>query len=101
MSHKRPNLPKTRFEGQKDEHVCTKSNKRSNCKYCSFLKLQHKAKNLEGTPPTISNIYRKCSKCDVFLCAMHFDLYHTVIVDESDEDESEESSVDLGGMISL
>ena len=42
MNHKLPMLPVERLEGKEEEHVLTISTKRSDCKYCSYLRLLHK-----------------------------------------------------------
>ena len=75
MSTKKPKLPPERFEGHRDEHVATIGEKRSICKYCSYVKLMWCITSPTATA-TASNVYRKCSKRDVHLCASHFNVYH-------------------------
>ena len=89
MSHKKPKLPAKRFEGPREEHVETIADKRSSCKYCSYVKLMQRITSPTETA-TVCNVYRKCSKCDVHLCAIHFDFYH----------EEEDHSSDGSSMVS-
>ena len=51
MNHKLPMLPVERLEGKEEEHIMTISTKRSDCKYCSYLRLLHKTlRNLPRLP---------------------------------------------------
>ena len=87
MSNKKPKLPAKRFEGKKEEHVETFSETRSTCKYCSYVKLMRRITSPTETV-TVRNVYRKCAKCNVHLCAIHFDVYH-----EEDDNSSDGSSM--------
>ena len=91
LSHRRPTFPQKRFEGLPSEHVMTKAPKRSVCKYCSYLRLIHKARKETTEPPKVSNVYRMCSKCGVHLCTAHFECYHAVSDNTSDDNETEGS----------
>ena len=77
-------LPDSCFDGEKSNHVCTTGKKRSTCKYCKYLQLRFHTQNKPGEPPKISNICQKCAKCDVYLCLVHFDVYHMNLDDEVD-----------------
>lgn len=83
LNAKTLSLPKERLYGSSDVHVVTISDKKSSCKYCSFLQLKHKAQNIDSEPPKVSIVYRMCAKCNVHLCAYHFPMYHMKI-DEDD-----------------
>jgi hypothetical protein len=76
MTAKEPKLPQVRLNGDPSEHVSTISKNRSSCKYCSYLLLKHKHDGATGERPKKSNVYRKCAKCNVHLCTLHFDAYH-------------------------
>lgn len=76
MSHKIPCLPNERLEGSAQSHVDTIGKMTSTCKLCTFLMLRFKAHGSVGEPPKISNVYRKCVKCNVHLCTTHFEMYH-------------------------
>jgi hypothetical protein len=77
MNLKSPKLPQARLDGDVEDHVPTISKKRSSCKYCSYLLLKHKHDGATGKRPAKkSNVYRKCAKCDVHLCLLHFNAYH-------------------------
>ena len=77
-------LPDSRFDGEKSDHILTVVKTRSGCKYCKYLEMLHRAQNEPGEAPKVSNIQRKCVKCNVYLCSVHFDLYHTKLDDEGD-----------------
>ena len=57
MNHKLPMLPAERLEGkEEEEHVMTISTKRSDCKYCSYLRLLHKAAEDTMEPPKVASV---------------------------------------------
>ena len=87
ISVKRPVLPTERFEGKPTEHSQTIDEKRSTCRYCSYVKVCHKVNNMAGPPPKVRNIYRMCSYCQVYLCQEHFDVYHRDQLDETTDSE--------------
>jgi RNase P subunit RPR2 len=76
MTVKGPKLPQVRLDGDMTEHIATIAKKRSSCKYCSYLLLKHKHDESTDDKPKKSNVYRKCVKCNVHLCFLHFDAYH-------------------------
>ena len=92
MSTKNLCLPVERLQGSKEVHVLTATKKRSSCKYCSFLQIQHRLQGKPGPPPAVSSVYRKCSSCDVHLCSAHFDAYHA----HEQPEESENSNDEIG-----
>ncbi len=77
ISHSVPLLSPSRLVGGSNEHKATHSQTRSTCKYCSYLCVLHKVKGYETPAPKKANVKRMCSKCNVYLCKDHFDLYHT------------------------
>jgi RNase P subunit RPR2 len=76
MHVKAPKLPQARLDGNMIEHNLTIAKKRSSCKYCSYLLLKHKHDKSTGDKPKKSNVYRKCVKCNVHPCSLHFDAHH-------------------------
>ena len=75
------------LEGDASDHILTLSKQSSSCKYCSYLRLKHKNEGKDGDPPSISSVYRRCTKCNVHLCAIHYDIYHNELIDsDSDND---------------
>ena len=76
-------LPAERLEGKEEEHIMTISTKRSDCKYCSYLTLLHKAAE--------ASVKQMCSKCNVYLCKEHFATYHFCGTNNNEDDEMDES----------
>ena len=100
MYYKLPKIPNERFQGLLIDHVCTQASKKRKCKYCSYLRLKHKARNLPGPVPKISKVYKKCAKCDVWLCRNHFKKYHMEI-ESVIGDDGDESGVCFGRVVEL
>ena len=90
MNHKLPMLPVERLEGKEEEHVMTISTKRSDCKYCSYLRLLHKAAEDTTEPPKVASVKQMCSKCNVYLCKEHFAAYH---FNNNEDDKTDESEI--------
>ena len=65
-----------RLEGKEEENIMTISTKRSDCKYCSYLRLLHKATEDTMEPPKVASVKQMCSKCNVYLCKEHFAAFH-------------------------
>lgn len=92
LSHKSPELPDRRFEGDRADHVAmVPSDKKSNkCKMCSFealmVKKRNKQKEQDGEEgledvPKIRRTTKICGHCSsssirVYLCEDHFNAYH-------------------------
>lgn len=92
LSHKNPQLPPIRFEGEPHEHIAVtpKDKKQNKCKMCSFELLLAKKRNnekdengldedLEDLPKvrTSTKICGYCSRPNrVYLCEKHFAPYH-------------------------
>ena len=91
MNHKLPMLPAERLEGKEEEHIMTISTKRSDCKYCSYLRLLHKAEEDTMEPPKVASVKQMCSKCNVYLCKEHFATYHFCGTSNNEDDEMDES----------
>ena len=56
INHMLPKLPVERLVGKEEEHVMTIARKRSDCKYCSYLRLLHKAAEDTMEPPKVASI---------------------------------------------
>ena len=93
MNHKLPMLPVERLEGKEEEHIMTISTKRSDCKYCSYLRLLHKAAEDTTEPPKVASVKQMCSKCNVYLCKEHFAAYHFSGTNNNEDDEMDESEI--------
>ena len=84
-------LPVEKLEGKEEEHVMTISTKRSDCKYCSYLRLLHKAVEDTTEPPKVASVKWMCSKWNVYLCKEYFAAYHFCGTNNNEDDEMDES----------
>lgn len=92
LSHKNPELPSMRFEGEPHEHIAVvpKDKKQNKCKMCSFELLFAKKRNKERIEndmgealeelPKVRTSTKICGYCSkptrVYLCEGHFSPYH-------------------------
>ena len=83
----KPCLPIQRLQPPLDDHIHTFSKTRSTCKYCSFLNLRSKQLHPQRAPLKVSNVYQMCVKCNVHLCEVHFQVYHTKNYESSDDED--------------
>ena len=93
MNHKLPMLPVERLEGKEEEQIMTISTKRSDCKYCSYLRLLHKAVEDPMEPPKVASVKWMCSKCNVYICKEHFAAYHFCGTNNNEDEEMDESEI--------